>query len=126
MEGTFYYGVVVEIGERGDSAVVRYDQEGSTGKLANENVRPLGPASEILAARTARLSDKDALGSRNTNEQCLFKDYDLKAKLAELKGKTGKTSDAAALFQEAAGLAMNAGKTETANLSMRAEEELES
>ena len=50
----------------------------------------------------------------------------MKAKLAELKEETGKTSDAAALFQEAANLAMNTVKMKTANnLSMRAAEELE-
>ena len=50
----------------------------------------------------------------------------MKAKLAELKGKPGKTSHAAALFQEAADLVMNAGKMETANnWSMRAAEDLE-
>jgi len=65
----------------------------------NENVRCLEPASKILAARSARLSDEEALGIHNTDEQCLLEDYDLKVRPAELKGNTGETSDAAALFR---------------------------
>merc|ERR1712183_316041 len=122
-EGTFYPGVVVEICEGGTSVVLKYDDDGSTETLSNENVRSLEPAPE-LAARTVHLSDEEALGTVNTDEQCLlFENYDLMAKLAELKANTGEKSDAAALFLEAADLAMNAGKMKTANnWSMRAAE----
>lgn len=121
LEGTFYPGVVVQVGE--ESVVVKYDDDESEEILSYENVRSLEPASEILAAQTARLSDEEALGTHNTDEQYLFEDYDLMAKLAELKAKTGESSDAAALFLEAADLAMNAGKMKTANnWSIRAAE----
>lgn len=123
MEGTYYAGIIVEVSGDGNSVVVQYDDDGSTESLSNENVRSLEPTSEILAAQTARLSDEEALGTVNTDEQCLFEDYDLMAKLAELKGKAGEHSDAAALFQEAADLAMNVGKMKSANAwSMRAAE----
>mmetsp|Transcript_26278 Transcript_26278/g.56418 ORF Transcript_26278/g.56418 Transcript_26278/m.56418 type:complete len:758 (-) Transcript_26278:98-2371(-) len=123
MEGSFYPGVVVEVGKDGNSLAIQYDDDGSTETLSNENVRSLEPASEILAAQTARLSDEEALGTVNTDEQCMFEEYDLMAKLAKLRAKTGEYSDAAALFQEAADLAMNAGKMKTANSwSMRAAE----
>mmetsp|Transcript_31475 Transcript_31475/g.67996 ORF Transcript_31475/g.67996 Transcript_31475/m.67996 type:complete len:750 (-) Transcript_31475:81-2330(-) len=121
MEGTFYPGVIVDVAEDGNSVVIQYDDDQSQETLTNENVRSLEPPPEILAALTHRLSDEEALGTVNTDEQCLFEDYDLMAKLAELKEKTGERSDAATLFQEAAELAMNAGKMTTANKwSMRA------
>lgn len=123
MEGTFYSGLVVEVCEDGNSVVIQYDDDGSTETLSNENVRSLDPAPEILAAQTARLSDEEALGTVNTDEQHILQDYDLMAKLAELKSKTGQCANSAALFQEAADLAMNAGKMKSANsCSMRAAE----
>jgi len=86
-------------------------------------VRSLEPTSEMLAAHTARLSDEQALGFVNTDEQCLFEDYELMAKLAELKVKAGESAEAAELFQEAADLAMNAGRMSFAsNWSERATE----
>jgi len=114
LEGTYYPGVVVEVCEDGNSLVVQYNDDGSTEKLSNENVRSLEPAPE-LAARTVHLSDEEALGTVNTDEQCLYENYDLMAKLAELKANTEERSEAAALFLEAADLAMNAGKMKTAN-----------
>lgn len=42
-----------------------------------ENLRSLGPASEILAAQTLRLSGEQALGIVITDKDCLFEDYDL-------------------------------------------------
>lgn len=123
MEGTFYPGVVMEVSEDGNSVVIKYDDDESMESLSNENVRSLEPATEIIAAHTVRLSDEEALGMVNTDEECLFEDYDLMAKLGELKEKTGEHSGAAELFQEAADLAMNAGKMKTANTwSMRAAE----
>ena len=123
MEGTFYPGVVLEVSDDGNSIVIQYDDDGSTETLTNENVRSLEPPPEILAAQTARLSDEEALGTHNTDEEQLFEDYELMAKLADLKAKTGESSSAAELFQEAADLAMNAGKMKTANeWSMRAAE----
>lgn len=123
MEGSFYPGVVVEVSKDGNSLAIKYDDDGSTETLSNENVRSLEPASEILAAQTGCLSDEEALGTVNTDEQCMFEEYDLMAKLAELKAQTGECAGAAALFQEAADLAMNAGKMKTANSwSMRAAE----
>jgi len=123
MEGTFYPGVVVEVSEDGTSVVIQYEDDGSKEILSNENVRSLEPTSEMLAAHTARLSDEQALGFVNTDEQCLFEDYELMAKLAELKVKAGESAEAAELFQEAADLAMNAGRMSFAsNWSERATE----
>ena len=77
------------------------------------------PATEILAHETSRLSDEEAFGVANTDEQCML-DYELLSKIAELKEKTDRSA-AAELFQQAAELAMNAGKMQTANKwSMRA------
>ena len=113
----------MEVSEDGNSAVIQYDDDGSTESLTNENLRSLEPPSAISAHHTVRLSDEEALGMHNTDEECLFEDYDLMAKLAELKANTGDQSGAAELFQEAAELAMNAGKMKTANgWSMRAAE----
>lgn len=114
LEGTFYPGVIVEVCEDGASVIVKYDDDQSTEQLSNENVRSLEPPPQILAA-TIRLSDEEALGAHNTDEQCLFEEYELMANLAELKAKCGNRSDAAKLFQEAAELAMEAGKMKTAN-----------
>ena len=123
MEGTFYSGVIVELNEDEGSIVIQYDDDESTETLTHENVRSLEPPSEILAAQTARLSDEQALGTHNTDEEENFDDYDLMAKLAELKAKNGQNSDAAQLFHEAAELALNFGKMKTANQwSMRAAE----
>lgn len=123
MEGTFYSGVIVELNEDEGSVVIQYDDDGSMETLTNENVRSLEPPSEILAAQTARLSDEQALGTHNTDEEACFRNYELMAKLAELKAKNGQNSDAAQLFHEAAELALNVGKMKTANQwSMRAAE----
>lgn len=125
MEGTFYSGVVVSVNEDGNSVVIQYDDDGSTETLSNENVRSLEPAPEILAAHTARLSDEQALGSHNTDEDFLLTDFDLMAKLAELKAKAGNVSEGAALFLEAADLAMSAGKMQAANTWSQRAAELE-
>merc|ERR1712194_459643 len=92
-------------------------------KHYQKNVRSLEPPPK-LAARTVHLSDEEALGTVNTDEQCLlFEKYDLMAKLAELKANAGERSEAAALFVTAAELAMTAGKMKTANAwSVRATE----
>jgi hypothetical protein len=126
MEGTFYPGIIMEISDDGNSVVILYDDDGSSESLSNENLRSLEPASEILAAQTSRLSDEQALGIVNTDEDCLFEDYDLMAKLAELKAKNGQLSDAAALYQEASLLALNRGKMKTANSWSQRAAELDS
>ena len=112
MEGTFYSGVLLKVLD--DTVVIQYDDDGSSETLPNEQVRSLEPPQEILAAKTVRLSDEDAFGI-NTDEQCIFEKYELMAKLAALKAKTGERPDAAVLYQEAADLAMGAGKMKTAN-----------
>ena len=119
MEGTFYPAIVVKADE--SSVTVKYDDDESKETLSNENVRSLEPPASVIAA-TVRLSDKEALGTKNTDEQCLFEDYELMARLAELKAGTCP-SEAATLFHEAADLAMNDGKMRTANeWSVRASE----
>ncbi len=115
MEGTFYSGVVVEVCDDGNSVVIQYDDDGTTEKLSLDNVRSCEPAPKNIASGTARLSDDEALGIVNTDEQCLFEDYDLMAKLAELLASTGHLTNASALYQEAADFAMDDGKMKTAN-----------
>lgn len=118
MEGTYYPGIILEITDNGNSVLIQYDDDGSSELLTKENVRPLEPATDILASQTTHLSDEQALGMINTDEECLFEDYDLMARLAELKAKTGLSTDtaaAAALYEQAAELAINAGKMSTAN-----------
>jgi hypothetical protein len=114
MEGTFYSGVVLEVDD-GLSVVVQYDDGGTTEKLTLENIRSCEPATEVVSSRTSRLSDDEALGLVNTDEQCLFENYDLMAKLAELHANIGQPSEAISLYQEAADLAMDAGKMKAAN-----------
>ena len=119
LEGTFYSGKVVDVLDGGNSVVIQYDDDGSTETLTVDNVRSMEPATEILAHETSRLSDEEAFGVANTDEQCML-DYELLSKIAELKEKTDRSA-AAELFQQAAELAMNAGKMQTANKwSMRA------
>jgi hypothetical protein len=115
MEGTFYPGIILEVSHDGNTVVIQYDDDGSSESLSNENVRSLEPASEILAAQSFTLTDEQALGIVNTDENCLLDDYDLMAKLAALKAKNGEFPDAAELYQEAAELALNAGKMKTAS-----------
>lgn len=123
MEGTFYSGVVLEISDDGNSVVVQYDDDGTTEKLSLDNVRSCDPVPSNFTNGTARLSDDEALGIVNTDEQLLFEDYDLMAKLAELHANAGHLSTASTLYREAADKAMDAGKMKTANAwSMRAAE----
>ena len=123
MEGTFYSGIVLEISDDGNSVVVQYDDDGTTEKLSLDNVRSCDPVPTNLTNGTARLSDDEALGIVNTDEQLLFEDYDLMAKLAELHANAGHLSKASTLYREAADKAMDAGKMKTANAwSMRAAE----
>ncbi|KAK1743665.1 hypothetical protein QTG54_005262 [Skeletonema marinoi] len=122
MEGTYYAGKVIDVLENGNSVVVQYDDDGSSETLTAENVRPIEVSTEVLSHETSRLSDEEAFGVANTDEIVLL-DYELISKIAELKERTGDRSAAAELFQQAAELAMNAGKMQTANKwSMRAEE----
>lgn len=122
MEGTYYAGKVVEVLDDGNSVVIQYDDDGSTETLTVDNVRPIEMSTEVLSHETARLSDEEAFGIANTDEIVLL-EYDLISKIAELKEKTGDRAAAAILFQQAAEMAMTAGKMQTANKwSMRAAE----
>ena len=122
MEGTYYPGKVIDVLDSGNSVVVEYDDDGSSETLSADNVRSIEVSSEVLSHGTSRLSDEEAFGVANTDEIVLL-DYELISKIAELKEKTGDRSAAAELFQQAAELAMNAGKMQTANKwSMRAAE----
>mmetsp|Transcript_29919 Transcript_29919/g.62954 ORF Transcript_29919/g.62954 Transcript_29919/m.62954 type:complete len:711 (+) Transcript_29919:444-2576(+) len=122
MEGTFYPGVVVQIvSDDCNEVVIKYDDDGSTEKLTVDNVRSLEPATQMQGV--SPISDADALGAVNTDEESLFQNYELMAKLAELKAKIGDASSASKLFQDAAELAMSAGKLQSAsNWSVRAAE----
>ena len=118
MEGTYYSAVVVEV--KDDKTVtVRYD-DGSTEALAVDHVKSVDPPSALTAAP---LSDAEALGIVNFDEDCLYEEYELMSKLGSLLEKVGRRSEAVELFQSAAELAMNSGKMKTANdLNMRAAE----
>ncbi|EED94821.1 elongation factor-2 kinase like protein [Thalassiosira pseudonana CCMP1335] len=106
------------------------EDEGTTGdvekmNILEETLNQMKVATEeeaILKEHANKLTrDEEALGSVNTDEECLFEDYELMAKLADLKVKAGKRNDARVLYQDAAELAMSAGKMKTANcLSMKA------
>jgi len=123
MEGTFYPGIVVEVMDNGNSVVVQYDDDGSTEPLTVDNVKAITPPTEYQTEQHGPLSDVEALGKANSDEVYLFEQYELKARLADLKAKTGDSTTAASLFQQAAEMAMSAGKMQTANKwSMRAAE----
>ena len=78
------------------------------------------PSSELS---NGPLSDEEALGQINHDEECLFEEFELMAKLAPLLEKIGRRTDAIELFHNAAEIAMNCGKMKTANdLSMHAAE----
>jgi elongation factor 2 kinase len=122
MEGTYYPGKVIDVLDGGNTVVVQYDDDGSSETLTADNVRSVEVSAEVISHETSRLSDEEAFGVANTDEIVLL-DYELISKMAELKEKTGDRSAAAELFQQAAELAMNAGKMQTANnWSMRAAE----
>lgn len=122
MEGTYYLGKIIEVLDGGESVVIQYDDDGSTETLTIANVRSVEASAEILSHQTTRLSDEEAFGVANTDEVVLL-DYEIMSKIADLKEKTGDRTAAAELFQQAAELAMNAGKMQTANKwSMRAAE----
>lgn len=122
MEGTYYPGKVIDVLDNGNSVVIQYDDDGSSETLPADNVRPIEVSAEVLSHETSRLSDEEAFGVSNTDEIVLL-DYDLISKIAELKEKTGDRLAAAELFQQAAEMAMSAGKMQTANKwSMRAAE----
>ena len=115
MEGTFYAGVIVKVSDDGNFVVIQYDDDGSTESLTVDNVRSIEPSTDVCSDQNHPLSDAEALGKENIDEECLFEDYDLMAKLADLKKRNGERSIAVILFQKAAELAMNAGKMQCAN-----------
>lgn len=119
MEGTFYPAVVVELKDD-NIVVVQYEDDGSTEDLTVENVKSIEPSSELA---TAALSDDEALGQVNFDEECLFEEYELMSNLGSLLEKAGRHSNAIELYESAAELAMANGKMQTANqLHIRAAE----
>ena len=120
LEGTYYPGVIVEVKDDGATVVVEYEDDGSTETLPVEHVRSVEPSSEISHGF---LTDQEALGQANFDEECLFEEYELMSKLGSLMEKANKSAEAIVLFQNAAELAMNCGKMRTAHeLNMRAAE----
>ena len=120
MEGTFYPGMIVSVNEDNSTVVVQYEDDGSTETLTFDNVRSTEPPSE-LSLDNGSLSDEEALGRVNTDEECLLEEYELMAKLGDLLEKVGRHADAIEQYQNGAELAMENGKMQTANeLSMRA------
>jgi len=117
LEGTYYAGIVTAVSDDGKNITVQYDDDGSSETLTEDNVRVLsGSATDEVVSPPVGgpLTDAEALGQSNDDEECLYEAYALKAKLAELKGKLGDNESAAALYQEAADGAMTAGKMSTA------------
>jgi elongation factor 2 kinase len=121
MEGTFYPGTVITMNE--DSITVQYDDDNSSEALSKDEVRPLIPLTASQSDFGSSLTEGEALGAFNDDEQCIFEIYALQAELAELKAIAGNVKDAAVLFEEASDGAINAGKMKTATeYSMRAAE----
>jgi uncharacterized protein with GYD domain len=67
MEGNYYAAVVVEVNDD-KTVTVQYDDDGSTETLAADHVKSVDPPSVLTAAP---LSDTEALGSVNFDEDCL-------------------------------------------------------
>ena len=114
LEGTFYPGDVVEVSEDGSTVVVQYDDDGSTESLTLENVKLIVPPNATQTNLGGPLSDEEALGVENSDENCLMEAYELKAELAEYKSKVGDNTTASRLYEEAADSAMTAGKMKKA------------
>jgi elongation factor 2 kinase len=112
LEGSYYAAVVT--GVDGESITVQYDDDDSSETHNAENVRPLIPQTATRDCG-GPLSDAEALGGENDDEKCILEDYSVKAELAELLAKMGEAKEAAALFEEAADGAMNAGKMKSAS-----------
>jgi hypothetical protein len=126
LEGSFYPGDVESVSEDGQEVVIRYDDDGSTESLTLENIRLVIPPTATQTALGGPLSDKEALGSENSDEKCLTEKYELKAELAELNLKLESKEAAAALFEEASNEAMTAGKMKKASeWSLKAAELME-
>jgi uncharacterized protein with GYD domain len=116
MEGNHYAAVVVEVNDD-KTVTVQYDDDGSTETLAADHVKSVDPPSVLTAAP---LSDTEALGSVNFDEDCLYEEYELMSKLGSLLEKAGRLSEAVELYQGAAEKAMSCGKMKTAHeLNMR-------
>jgi hypothetical protein len=114
------------VSEDGQEVVIRYDDDGSTESLTLENIRLVIPPTATQTALGGPLSDKEALGSENSDEKCLTEKYELKAELAELNLKLESKEAAAALFEEASNEAMTAGKMKKASeWSLKAAELME-
>uniref|UniRef100_A0A7S2VA96 Alpha-type protein kinase domain-containing protein n=1 Tax=Entomoneis paludosa TaxID=265537 RepID=A0A7S2VA96_9STRA len=124
MEGTFYPGVVTAI--EGDNFTVTYDDDGSSETLPADSVRPLIPPTATATKSNVfgeGMSESEALGFKNEDEDCLVEVYTLQAELAEIKAKLGFNEEASSLFEQAADGAMNAGKMKAASdWSMKASE----
>jgi len=125
LEGTFYPGAIESVSDNGRDIVVRYDDDGSTETLTKENVRSRVPYSATQTALGGPLSDEEALGTENSDENCVIEVYELQADLAELKEKAGFREYAAILYEDASKEAMAANKMQKANnWSMKAAEML--
>lgn len=114
MEGTFYPGVVISIDN--DSCTVQYNDDGSSETLPLNEVRPLSlPCATQRILSDDCLTDAEALGLINEDEDCLLEKFVLQAELAEIKARLGFAKEAAILYEQAAEGAMNAGKMMTAS-----------
>ena len=114
LEGTYYPAVVTAVD--GESSVtVEYIDDGSSETLTLENVRSLVPKTAIRDCGGSPLTETCDFDQDNDDSICIMEDFMLKAELADLKAKLGYFDEAAALYEEAADGAMNAGKMQSAS-----------
>lgn len=114
LEGTYYPAVVTAVdGE--SSVVVEYIDDGSSETLTLENVRSLVPKTATRDCGGGPKTETCGFDDENSDEICILEDFMLKAELADLKVTMGHFTEAAALFEEAADGAMNAGKMQSAS-----------
>jgi len=108
MEGTYYAGTVLQAQE--DQVTIQYDDDGSSETLSKDHVRLLVPPTAFESSLGGPLSDEEAFGSND--DGFVLELYHLQAELAKVKQRQGQ--DASALWEEAAELALAAGKAKLA------------
>lgn len=110
-EGTFYEAIVETV--TGDLVTVRYEDDSSE-ELPMGQVRLLVPPTATQTSLGGPLSDAEAFGTDQSDDDFLIEQYELKFDLAEIKERSGSLKEASTLYEEAAGAALEAGKMKAA------------
>ena len=110
LEGTYYPGIVDSISDDGLMITVKYDDDGSTESLTVENVRMIIPPTATQSNLGGPLTDEEAFGTKNSDENVSIDSYHVKADLAALVAKTGDKAKASWLYEEASCEAMECRK----------------